>query len=775
MTLPAATIQYSKGNTKRSTGFGVVETTTTTWDKFKKGVSQFKIGEKAGSFVVGGTFKTGERSSANMINRTMLTIDIDSGVNLADIEFALTVYANDFKFIAVSTASHTTAQPRVRVFVPLLEPVTPNKLAAMTKAFVQIMDLPCVDECSYRAAQLMFITRIKDADAPTWKLDNDVERMFDEFDAFNQLGFEFDDLVNASAIDKDAILVDDNALSDSDGIALMSIGSYPPGAIDNTLHTLKTVGADGAGNNDRDLWIRVGMGLHAQYAGTQEGLTLWEDWSASSDKYKEGECLSKWHSFKLGGALTFASLVKEAKDLRKEVKEDHRQCLLEEGDTSGMHSSFLDGWIWLAESERFYNVLSGTRLSVKGFNGLYASEPGLGEVAPAAYALSIPEFKRVSGEAYYPGKPNIFSTIPKGSTDPDINKYRKLNTWIQPDIKPCSVENLNIAAVTMAEEHFALLLPNDTERRQIIDFLAFIVQNPGERVNHCPVIIGTPGCGKTWIAQMMQKVLGERNVNTISTTEIVSGWTNWAVGSQLAVIEEIKMTGQHKYEASHVMKQYITNTRISINQKQKDCREELNTQSYLAFSNDPDCVVMDNDDRRYAPYYARFQTREELDLAFGGKENVSEYFKRLFALLNNDDDIASISYWLQNWELSDAFNAKGQAPITEARQTMIALNTSDNQDKMEDWLQMYACSIVNSEWIDITALGEMVVNGGEEFPKTNALKHILSKLGYMPMGSKHRVQRKGIKSRYIWKTKACELSFEEIKRIILSTLDDEEF
>ncbi len=51
-------------------------------------------------------------------------------------------------------------------------------------------------------------------------------------------------------------------------------------------------------------WVEVGMALTDL---GQTGLVLWERWSATSDKYKPGDCAKKWKSFKRQG-MTLASL-----------------------------------------------------------------------------------------------------------------------------------------------------------------------------------------------------------------------------------------------------------------------------------------------------------------------------------------------------------------------------------------------------------------------------------------------------------------------------------
>ena len=66
-----------------------------------------------------------------------------------------------------------------------------------------------------------------------------------------------------------------------------------------------------------DEWLHIGMGLHHQGQGNEAYLTAWIDWSAISDKFKEGECEARWASFAAQGngiqvPVTLRSLIKAA-------------------------------------------------------------------------------------------------------------------------------------------------------------------------------------------------------------------------------------------------------------------------------------------------------------------------------------------------------------------------------------------------------------------------------------------------------------------------------
>lgn len=48
-------------------------------------------------------------------------------------------------------------------------------------------------------------------------------------------------------------------------------------------------------------WVVVLMALHDRFTGSEEGLALADQWSATGAKYRQGEVAAKWRSFKRSG------------------------------------------------------------------------------------------------------------------------------------------------------------------------------------------------------------------------------------------------------------------------------------------------------------------------------------------------------------------------------------------------------------------------------------------------------------------------------------------
>lgn len=54
-------------------------------------------------------------------------------------------------------------------------------------------------------------------------------------------------------------------------------------------------------SDDRDQWLKIGMALHAEFAGSDEGFDLWSHWSRQSLKFDDRDQSQKWKSFRRSG------------------------------------------------------------------------------------------------------------------------------------------------------------------------------------------------------------------------------------------------------------------------------------------------------------------------------------------------------------------------------------------------------------------------------------------------------------------------------------------
>jgi len=92
-------------------------------------------------------------------------------------------------------------------------------------------------------------------------------------------------------------------------------------------------------NEDYETWLRVGMSLHHEFAGSTEALQLWDDWSSTASNYSNSDDLGyRWTTFSQTGSsiITAHWLLKTGRESKQEkVRTEKRQALSDVKKTIG--------------------------------------------------------------------------------------------------------------------------------------------------------------------------------------------------------------------------------------------------------------------------------------------------------------------------------------------------------------------------------------------------------------------------------------------------------
>ena len=124
-----------------------------TMEEYRRMKSAGRSAAKDKGGFVAGELKDGLRKAANVIVRSMLTMDVDAAKpTFLDEYTALSPYAT---FI-YSTHSHTSEAPRLRLVIPLTRDITPDEYNAVTRLFAAEQGINQFDPCSFIPSQLMF-------------------------------------------------------------------------------------------------------------------------------------------------------------------------------------------------------------------------------------------------------------------------------------------------------------------------------------------------------------------------------------------------------------------------------------------------------------------------------------------------------------------------------------------------------------------------------------------------------------------------------------------
>ena len=540
-----------------------------------------------------------------------------------------------------------------------------------------------------------------------------------------------------------------------------------------------------------DQWLQLGMALHHQGRGAEEWMELWDQVSRETGSYNRRELESKWDSFSEqrgtgGGAITLASIIKKVGEVKKAEQQKtfdkYKQLIVDEtdleklktvvvdsikaelaldhlsrnvlagilktkfkdlgfpisiGDAKGLikpkiHEGvpeWLGDWVYVTSIDRFFNVTTKRRVSQQGFAAMYNRFTG--DDSAATLALDLFRIPTPDKIIYLPMADDMFDL----DGVPCVNEYNRNSA---PDM-PVKLSQADLDAIDTVLNHLNMILVEENSVDIMVSWMAFNAQNPGVKVRWSPLIKGIEGDGKSVLGNLMMGVMGIVNVGIVSPSVLQTGFTKWASGRCINVLEEIRMVGHNRHDVLNTIKPYITNDQVTIHPKGFDEYVAPNTVNYIAFTNHHDALPLEDTDRRWWVQFTPFNSQEDLAAVAD-----SNYFSKLFSAIR--DHAPGLRKWLLEYKLSPFFNPKGQAPASIAKNQMVSLNVSDDFTIVKDLLLEggygFNDQILSSRHLT-TALSFVE---DIEVPKTILLNKMLMKLGYSTLG--HSVK---------WEGKACTI------------------
>jgi hypothetical protein len=314
-----------------------------------------------------------------------------------------------------------------------------------------------------------------------------------------------------------------------------------------------------------------------------------------------------------------------------------------------------EDWVYVVGVKRFYHTKTLVELDKEMFADRFAHED---KGNPATVALKNPAFPKVDFPVYLPKQPVFFER--------DGKKY--FNTWRPSELEPVSGD------VTVFIKHCEYIVPDPAERRTLLDWLAYCVQFPGEKIMWALLLQGVQGTGKSFFGSLMRVLLGPHNVSFPSNDMIHEMFTAWQKSCQLVIIEELMARG--RLELMNKLKPMITQEMTMVREMHKPAYEQPNVFNFLMFTNHEDAVILDATDRRYCVIFSPAEPKD------------TEYYEILWHWLSRN--AGKVLHFFQSRDLS-GFKAKGHAPMTAAKKELIA----NSLPALEVW--MHEC-IVNNAW-----------------------------------------------------------------------------
>ncbi len=411
---------------------------------------------------------------------------------------------------------------------------------------------------------------------------------------------------------------------------------------------------------DQKKWQDLMMACHHVTGGI--GVEEFVAWSTSDPAYADhGERIRRrWNSLDdKPGAITVKTLIaalpaekrREATELlgRTAVEEDFPDDVEVKPSGSSL-AGVWDEWVFVADAMQFIRREDGRKYRAEQWKALFGGLYPDGDVLSAVWRSRVPvrKFERL---VYLPEKPEL----PYGGGFTFYNIWRRSGVGARlGDVRPFL-------------DHMAFLFPNEADRELVLDYLALLTQKPAQKIHFALLVRGAQGTGKSWIGNLMEQIIGRPNVVRPSNDEVVSRWTHWMEGAQLAIVEELMTLG--RLEVANRLKPVITDPMIRIEEKNCSLYSIPNHLNFLCFTNHEDALKIEHGDRRWFVVFSPAVKKE------------AAYYERLFGYLE-DGGAAFVKHWLLQRQI--VLNGYGVAPATSGKETMRRMSMGDAESFLLD-------------------------------------------------------------------------------------------
>lgn len=340
-------------------------------------------------------------------------------------------------------------------------------------------------------------------------------------------------------------------------------------------------------------------------------------------------------------------------------------------------------WVFIQTENIFVHRTSSLRLVPHAFNNTMARHTKAMNVTPEVFVTQLCPIPMIDGTMYYPAAHgdmpgNIW--VPTSSVEgEDFFEFQGktfLNTF-RPSTVPELPEKQTKAGRMAAEvviNYFQTQFPDNAEYVRVMDWLAWVINNPTKRINYALLILGGQGSGKSIIKKFMTYMLGAENVGTVSNQIIHKSFSGWQAGNVLKVIEEISVSG-HRYDVMNILKEPISNETLFIERKYRDGVEEVNTASWMAYTNDIAALPVTRLDRRWLIVQSQFKTKEHVQAYLADHPEFYKDFERAFIR-----HAGQIKLFMSKWKYSEDFDPTGHAPVTLSQEDMMYTAFDDFTD-----------------------------------------------------------------------------------------------
>lgn len=323
-----------------------------------------------------------------------------------------------------------------------------------------------------------------------------------------------------------------------------------------------------------------------------------------------------------------------------------------------------DRFFYIADLDRFHDVVSGNLLTRAGFNGLMSEQFAGLKGTPANYFLENSATKKLSGMIFHPGNPQCVI---------EQNGAEFFNLWSPNNLKlPDKAGDLDVKPWL---DHLRFLYPEPREHEHLLDWFAWVLKNQDIKINHAPLLAGNMRIGKDLLLNPIRLAIGDQFIKEPSAEELKEPYTDFLHHAKLVVIQEIQQFQQHNIE--NKLKPMLADPpeKLRVRLFGAGFYTTPNLVQMIFMSNFRDAMHISSGDGRYFSLWSSAERQEP------------GYYCELVNWMKTGGNERVIR-WLLDHDLSH-FDPKRPAPDTHFKAAMIEAGKSNLAKRFEDMIDTF--------------------------------------------------------------------------------------
>lgn len=296
---------------------------------------------------------------------------------------------------------------------------------------------------------------------------------------------------------------------------------------------------------------------------------------------------------------------------------------------------------------------------------------------PSETLRDVSKGLRVETSTWHPGKPRLIEDAACDAAgmmtspgDTCYNHYRPLNV---DSLRSGGSPDFWIA-------HIKTLWPKPEEHNHLFDWMAFTIQHPEQKIQHCLLICGGQGIGKDLGLMPIRRGVGRGNCKEIGPDAVMSRF-NGFYKSKLLVINEVHAHGDDikAWAFYEQTKTLIANASdyIGVEEKFQSTMFIPNLVNVVMTTNLPHKMHIGADDRRFFVAHTEVLASQFPD----------GYFSSLVAYLKGGGADAAV-LWLMQRDVSK-FNPGATPPMTEGKAAIMSANNESRRSVVDDVFEAF--------------------------------------------------------------------------------------